>query len=316
MMEQLRRFFAQSWLITLRRLVMLMFVFVALGYLAYYAREWEFDLYGCAKLYVPLAIITMIGCAAVPLLGIIWGIYVGLRCQFRRRKAKREVEQAGAEEMTDDGVQLQLPLSYPPSKEPGRKASRWDIWLALWVVVLCVPLCYFYHYRASQRSMLTVSCAGVHGDSVVARAEWLTAGAPAEGVKEHMAPAEPYLHTFYLPDGDFSVSCESGTTAFSLSHIRETRRFTLKPRFNIEGDIDLYICPIVHDNDRKRVRTLLQYYVQNPQSRRPRIRRMPFTKCQDSAVLYLDYGEYVLLPVPVGTELSEAPALIYLSLLP
>lgn len=314
----MRQLFCRSWLVTLRRLLMLMVTFVAVGYLAYYAREWEMDFYGCTKIYVPLAIVSIIGSLGVLGMGLLWLVYIGLRRWIHSRRAARKSEEAAQDESSEEGVQLELPLSYPPPAAPSGSLlkRRWDIWLAAGSIVICVPLCYLFCYLAAGRSELTVSCPGPHGDDCVALAAWTTTGAAAEGVKERQPSKAPYLHTFYLPDGDFNVSCKSGATSFAISHIRKTRRFTLKPRFNIEGEIDLYICPIVQENDRRRVQTLLQYHVQNPQTRRPRIRRMPFTKCQDAAVLYLDYGEYVLLPVPVGTEFSEAPALIYLSLRP
>lgn len=317
MKEHLSRLLHRPWLTILRRLVLVWLVFVALGCLSSAARAWECDFYGCMPVYVPLTIISLTGCVLVPLVGLVMLAVWGWRVRCRRR---REQLAAAAAEAVDPevGVQMELPLTFPPPTPPAQGKLRrwWDVWVFLFALLVCVPLSYWYHYRADNRSTLQVSCQGAHGDYVFARAAWNSDDATAEGVAERLPATAPYLHTFHLPDGDFQVDCQTGSTVFALSHIRGTRRFTLKPHFNIEGEVELYICSIINDEDRKRVKTLLNYYMNNPQARRPRIRRMNFTRCQDAAVLYLDYGEYVLLPVPKGTEPSEAPALIYISLLP
>lgn len=109
-----------------------------------------------------------------------------------------------------------------------------------------------------------------------------------------------YLHHFLSFDCDFNVCCDKQGELLFICQIRKTRRFTLHPHLTPSDEVGLYISPVRTDAESKRVRTLLKYYMTNPQGRRPYIRRMPFTRCQDSAVLYLDYGEYVLLPIPLG----------------
>lgn len=289
---------------------MLWLVFLTLGYLAAYAKLWEGDFYGYVPVHIPLSWVACIGGASVLVAALVVFLWWGWRYWMERRRKKLEAAAADGE-----GVQMELPLVYPRPVH-GCVRRWWDVWLLLLTLAICVPLCWWYDYREAGKSTLSVSCQGSHGDYVFARAAWDSPGAPAEGVAERLPAAAPYLHNFRLPDGDFRVSCQTGATSFALSHIRKTRRFTLKPHFDISGEIDLYICPILNEPDRKRVRTLLNYYMENPQARRPRIKRMSFSRCEDAAVLYLDYGEYVLLPVPKGTEPSDAPALIYLSLLP
>jgi len=310
MKERLCTYLRHPRLILLRRLVMLWLVFVLLGCLACHAMVWEVDFYGYVPVYEPLRWVACMGGLVVPVLILAVIVWWGVRFYVERRREKKAAAEVVAEE-----VQMELPLVYPVAK-PGYMRRWWDVWLLLFALGVCVPLCWWFDYLESSKSTLRVSCQGNHGDSVFARAAWDSPGALAEGVQERLPAEAPYLHSFRLPDGDFRVTCQTGATSFALSHIRRTRRFTLRPHFDISGEIDLYICPILNEPDRKRVRTLLNYYMENPQARRPRIKRMSFSRCEDAAVLYLDYGEYVLLPVPKGTEPSDAPALIYLSLLP
>lgn len=313
MKERICTCLRQPWLATLRRLVLLCCAFVVLGRLASRVRAWSGDFYGSEPVHVWLTVVARVGGVIVLLVGMVlllrWGVKQWL---LRRRKP-----QPGESE-PPEAVQAELPLSYPepPVGRGGHLRRWWDVWLLLLTLAVCVPLGYWYDYLDSGKSTLYVSCQGAHGDAEFARAAWQSADAAAEGVLECRPKSAAYLHTFRLPDGDFRITCQTGATSFALSHIRSTRRFTLKPHFDIAGEIDLYICPIRNDADRRRVRTLLNYYMENPQARRPRIRRMSFSRCQDSAVLYLDYGEYVLLPVPRGAQPSDAPALIYFALQP
>lgn len=313
-MESLLKFLRQPWLVTTRRLILLLLVFIEIGILAESVYSWECDLYGCWHaapwLYgVSVGGYWLLGGVTAVLL-LIWGWKVWQR--YRAAKAAMA-------EAEGDGIQMELPL--PDLGTAKVRCSRlrrwWDVWLLLLVLLVCRPLEYWFDYLSGSRSLLVVSCAGAHGDGNTARAAWLSANARAAGVLAG-TPTEQgaHLHSFNLPDGDFKVSCDASLTYFSLSHVRRTRRFTLRPHFDIPGEIDLYICPLNSEQDRKRVLSLLARYAENPQAPRPRIRRMPFTLCQDAAVLYLDYGEYAFLPVPKGTEPSEVPALIYFSLLP
>ncbi|MDO5470180.1 MAG: hypothetical protein Q4F38_02670 [Akkermansia sp.] len=302
MMERIVTFLRQPWLITLRRLVLMQLVFVALWYLAAYARSWEGDFYGCTRLHVPIAVVAIAGCIVVPLVGcVLYALY-----WWRKRRVSPLPAEA-AEPAADEK---------PAPPAPGVLRRWWDAWVLLVVLAVSVPLCYWYHYKAENRSHLTISCQGGHGEGASAYADWVSPEATAQGVCERLPAERPYLHSFLLPDGDFCVGCKNSSTSFALSHIRSTRRFTLKPHFDIKGAIDLYICQIKTDEDRRRTHTLLNYYMENPNARRPRIRRMPFTLCENAAVLYLDYGEYVLLPVHKGGDPTEAPALIYISLQP
>ncbi len=314
MMEPLLKFLRQPWLITSRRLVLLLFVFVELGILAESVYGWECDLYGVWHASPWLFGVSeggywLIGCVAVVLL-LRWGWIVWRRC--------RAVKSALVAEAGSD-VQKELPPSDSGDAKvsPSRLRRWWDVWVLLLVLLVCRPLEYWFDYLSGNRSMLVVSCSAVHGDSNSARAEWLSASARAEGVLARIPEGQgAHLHSFNLPEGDFKVCCDASRTYFALSHVHRTRRFTLRPHFDIPGEIDLYMCPLNTEQDRKRVLSLLDYYAENPQAPRPRIRRMPFTLCQDAAVLYLDYGEYAFLPVPKGTAPSEVPALIYFSLQP
>ena len=318
MKERISTYLRLPWLATLRRVVLSGSAFVVLGCFANHVRAWEGDFYGHVPVHVGLTIAARVGCVVVLLVGLWlllrWGVG-----QWLSRRKKTEPEPEPTETVEDgEAVQAELPLTYPepPVVQPGRLRRWWDVWFFLLMLAVCVPLGYWYDYRDAGKSTLSVSCQGANGDYVFERAVWQSANAVAEGVMEKLPASAPYLHTFRLPNGDFRLSSPTGATSFALSHIRSTRRFTLKPHFDIEGEVDLYICPIRNEADRRRVRTLLNYYMENPQSRRPRIKRMSFTRCQDAAVLYLDYGEYVLLPVPRGSEPSDAPSLIYFSLLP
>ncbi len=272
---------------------------------------WECDLLGYAPLWRWLHVVALVGLwgapAAALLLAVIWGV-----CAYRARKAAKEK----AADAAEVGVQLELPLRFPPPAVHGRFRRYWDIWLLVLVALATLPLVEWYEYRVSCRSELTVSCLWQHDEQYEARAECRSSAALAVAVGEHLPAPEPYLHRFYLPDGDYHVKCSMSGELFTLSHIRKTRRFTLRPHFAPEDEVELYICPIRTDAERKRVNALLKHYLANPQARRPRIRRMPFTRCQDASVLYLDYGEYVLLPVPQSDKETKAPALMYVSLQP
>ncbi len=313
-MESLLKFLRQPWLVTTRRLVLLLLVFIEIGILAEAVYGWEYDLYGCWHAApwlfgVSLGGYWLVGCVTVGLL-LRWGWTVWQR--YRASKAALATAEG-------DGVQMELPLpDMGTAKVRCSWLGRWwDVWLLLLVLLVCRPLGYWFDYLSGNRSLLVVSCSGVHGEGKTARAAWLSANARAEGVLAGTPMGEgTHLHSFNLPEGDFKVSCDSSLTYFALSHVRRTRRFTLRPHFDIPGEIDLYICPLNTEQDRQRVLSLLARYAENPQAPRPRIRRMPFTLCQDSAVLYLDYGEYAFLPVPKGAAPSEVPALIYFSLRP
>lgn len=313
-MEPLLKFLRQPWLITSRRLVLLMFVFVELGILAESVYSWECNLYGIWYASPWLFGVSEGGCWLVGCVTTVLLLYWGW-IEWRRYRATKSAKagEAGSE------VQKEQPL--PDSGNVKVRCSWlrrwWDVWVLLLVLLVCRPLEYWFDYLSGNRSLLVVSCSSVHGDSNSARAEWLSASARAEGVLAS-TPKEQgaHLHSFNLPEGDFKVCCDASRTYFALSHVRSTRRFTLRPHFDIPGEIDLYMCPLNTEQERKRVQSLLDYYEENPQAPRPRIRHMPFTLCQDAAVLYLDYGEYAFLPVPKGTESSDVPALIYFSLQP
>lgn len=314
MLERLRTFIRQPWLITLRRLIMVVCSCALIERLAGALYVWECDLQGCSPLWPVLHWVAVIGFWGAPIVGVLMlSVWWGRRWLQLRRE--RVAATAAAEE--DEGVQMELPLTYPPAVPVhGRLRRRWDIWLLVLTALICVPLTEWYIYRATNRSEFIVSCVGEHALSCMARAEWQSSGALAPSVGEHVPSPATYLHRFLLPDGDFCVRCDRGGELFTISHIRKTRRFTLRPHFSPEDKVELYICPISTDKERKRVLDLLQHYMTNPQARRPRIRRMPFTHCRDSSVLYLDYGEYVLLPIPQGYKHNFSPAIIYISIQP
>ena len=297
MMDRIITYLRQPWLVTLRRSVALLLVSVSLWYLAAAMRGWESDLYGGTMYHVPVAIISICGCILVPVVAC---TILGLRWWKQRRNAAQP--DAVAEEA--------------PRKRASLWLRMWDIWVLLVALAVCLPLRYAYEKLAESRSTMTISCQGIHGEGAFAYVNWVSPEAKAEGVRELQPAAHPYLHSFRLPDGDFRVGCKSGPASFELSHIRRTRRFTLKPHFDIKGQVDLYISPIRTEEDRRRTHTLLNYYMENPRASRPRIKRTDFSLCENAAVLYLDYGEYVMLPVPKGGDPKEAPALIYISLKP
>ncbi len=315
MLERLRSFIRQPWLITLRRLVMVVCCCILIERLAGTLYVWECDLQGYSPLWPVLHWVAVIGLWTAPIVGLLMlGCWWGRRWWYGRRRAHAADAQDSEQ---GEGVQLELALSYPPSAPTRSRLFRWwDIWLLLLTALICVPWGEWYTYRAANRSELIISCVGQHSSPCRARAEWQSLAAPASAVCEHEPQPAPYLHRFLLPDGDYCVSCARSGEMFNISHIRKTRRFTLRPHFAPEDRVELYICPINTETERKRVRALLQYYMANPQARRPRIRRMPFTRCHDSSVLYLDYGEYVLLPIPLGDKSMFVPALIYISLQP
>ncbi len=314
MMERLRTILRHSAFITTRRLVMVFVAFVLLERLAGALYLWEGDLLGYNPVWPHVHLVARIGLWGVPIIGLLLLLFY----LFRFWQARRSLLMAAAEPEMDEAVQLELGLTIPPPTPPvqGRFRRWWDIWLLVLVAIICVPLTEWYVYRCECRSEFTVSCIGSHADTAGARAQWMSATAPAEQVRERMPTPAPYLHRFLLPDGDFNICCDKQGELLSVSHIRKTRRFTLRPHFAPSDEVELYISPVRTDAERKRVQKLLKYYMSNPQARRPYIRRMPFKRCQDSAVLYLDYGEYVLLPIPLGDKPTFAPALIYISLQP
>ena len=315
MMERLRTILRHSAFITTRRLVMVFVAFVLLERLAGALYLWECDLLGYNPVWPHVHLLARIGLWGVPIIGLLLLLFY----LFRLWQARHRFRMAAAvEPESEEAVQLELGLTIPPPTPPvqGRFRRWWDIWLLVLVAIICVPLTEWYVYRCECRSEFTVSCIGSHADTAGARAQWMSATAPAEQVRERMPAPAPYLHRFLLPDGDFNICCDKQGELLSVSHIRKTRRFTLRPHFAPSDEVELYISPVRTDAERKRVQKLLRYYMANPQARRPYIRRMPFTRCQDSAVLYLDYGEYVLLPIPLGDKPTFAPALIYISLQP
>ena len=314
-MERLRTIIRHPALITTRRLVMVFVAFVLLARLAGALYLWECDLQGYEPVWPYMHLVARIGLWGVPMIGLLLVLFYLFRLWQGKRRSRMA---AAAEPENDEAVQLELGLTFPPPTPPvqGRLRRWWDIWVLVLAALICLPLTEWYVYRSECRSELTVSCIGSHADSAGACAQWLSATAPAEKVGEHSPSPAPYLHRFLLPDGDFKICCDKQGELLSVSHIRKTRRFTLRPHFAPADEVELYISPVRTDAERKRVKTLLKYYMANPQARRPYIRRMPFTRCQDSAVLYLDYGEYVLLPIPLGDKPTFAPALIYISLQP
>lgn len=318
MRERLVTYLRHPWLIIARRSVMVLLVFIVLGNLADAVERWESPFYGASAYGGILGRISLIG---------IWGVWLavvamlggwGLRRWLRYRREQLAAQAAEAERSDEDGVQLELPLEYPPPapRQHGALYRWWDVWLLAVTLTLCIPLEKWYDYQSSRRSEFVISCSAVSSEGHPVRAVWNSDEACAEGVLGSTPAATPHIHHFLLPDGDFSIHCGTAPPVLSISHIRSSRRFTLTPNFNKEDQVELYICRISTDAERKRVMTLLHHYMENPMARRPRIRRMPFTRCQDSSVLYLDYGEYVLLPIPLGFTNSFAPALIYISLQP
>lgn len=315
MMERLRTILRHSAFITTRRLVMVFVAFVLLERLAGALYLWECDLLGYNPVWPHVHLVARIGLWGVPSIGLL----LLLLYLFRLWQARRCTSMAAAvEPESEEAVQLELGLTIPPPTPPvqGRFRRWWDIWLLVLTAIICVPLTEWYVYRCECRSEFTVSCIGSHADTAGAQAQWLSATAPAEQVGERTPAPAPYLHRFLLPDGDFNIRCDKQGELLSISHIRKTRRFTLRPHFAPSDEVELYISPVRTEAERTRVQKLLKYYMSNPQARRPYIRRMPFKRCQDSAVLYLDYGEYVLLPIPLGDKPTFAPALIYISLQP
>lgn len=318
MRKRLVTYLRHPWLIIARRNVMVLVAFIVLGNLAETVQRWEGPFYGGSEYGGLLRWISVIG---------IWGVWVVAAAMLggwflrrwlhhrRDRIAALAVEAARSQE---DGVQLELPLVYPPppARQHGALYRWWDVWLMVVTLALCMPLEKWYDYQCERRSEFIISCSAPHTEGSRARAVWNSANACAEGVQECAAALPPYLHQFLLPDGDFSIQCGSNAPLLSLSHIRSSRRFTLTPNFQVEDQVELYICRITTEAERKRVNKLLLHYMENPGARRPRIKRMPFTRCQDSSALYLDYGEYVLLPIPLGYTNSFTPALIYISLKP
>lgn len=315
MMERLRTILRHPALITTRRLVMVLVAFVLLERLAGALYLWECDLLGYEPFWPHVHLAARIGMWGVLIIGLLLLLWYLFRLWQARCQARMA---AAAEPEEGEAVQLELGLAFPPPTPPVQSRLRrwWDIWFLLMVAIICVPLTEWYVYRCECRSELTVSCIGSHADSAGARAQWQSLAAPAEQVGEHTPAPAPYLHRFLLPDGDFNITCDKQGELFSISHIRKTRRFTLRQHFAPSDEVELYISPIRTAAERKRVQKLLKYYMANPQARRPYIRRMPFTRCQDSAVLYLDYGEYVLLPIPLGYKPTFVPALVYISLQP
>lgn len=313
MLERLRTFIRQPWLLTLRRLVMVVCCCVLIERLAGALYAWECDLQGYDPMWPVLHWVAIVGLWGAPSVGLLMlGTYWG-RYWLRLRRERAAAAAAEGEE----SLQMELPLTFIPTvPKHGRLRRWWDVWLLVLTALVCVPLIEWYIYRAECRSELIISCVEQHSSPCEARAVWQSSGALAEAVGEHASSPAPYLHRFLLPDGDFRLTCGKGGDLFTISHIRKTRRFTLRPHFAPEDGVELYICPVTNDSERKRVEALLQYYMANPQGRRPRIRRMPFTPCRDSSVLYLDYGEYVLLPVPLGYNPTFSPAVIYVSLHP
>lgn len=311
MSERLRSFINHPRFIILRRLVMVVVYCILIERLAGALYIWECDLLEHAPLWRWLHVVALVGMWGAPgaavLLSVVWGV----RSYRARRSAKENAAIEG-----EESVQLELPLKFPPPCAQGRFKRFWDVWLLVVVALVTLPLTEWYQYLVSCRSELTVSCLGGHAEQYEARAECRSSSAPAAAIGEHLPVPESYLHRFYLPDGDYHVKCSKSGDMFTLSHIRKTRRFTLRPLFAPADEVELHICPIRTDAERKRVMALLNYYMGNPQALRPRIRRMPFTRCQDASVLYLDYGEYVLLPIPQSDKPTNVPQLFYLSLQP
>lgn len=272
-------------LVASRRWLVLWLVFIMLAVVAGQVERWEEDFHGFWLLHILLYLLAGLGIVVVPVLA---GV-VELRA-WRRLKA------TGAR---------------PPLADWRR--GWWDMWLLGLVLLVSLVLGRWYDVQAEARSELCFSCSGAHGEHVFARAMWQSRDARVEEIAERLPRTAGHLHTLYLPDGDYSVVCQTGSPAFYISLNRGAYSFNLRLQQEEGPAVQYRLCRLRSDEERFRVMHQLE---QGGKYSRW-LQEMPFYPCVAEDELYLSYGEYALLVLPRGAEPSEENArLIYISMQP